>query len=69
MRRHFNSTAKKVGFGDSAEPLLQDFIARTPTVVEKVRAELSAGFSDQVADKILGGVLNAARALESMPPN
>lgn len=68
MRRHFNSTAKKVGFGDSAEALMQDVIARTPMVVEKVRAELPPGFSEQVADKILGGMLNAASALDRMPP-
>ena len=67
MRRHFNSTAKKVGYGDSAEPLLQDFIARTPVVVDKVRADLPAGFSEEVADKILNGLLDAARALERMP--
>jgi len=29
QRRHFNSTAKKVGYDDNAEPLLQEFIART----------------------------------------
>ena len=66
MRRHFNSTAKKVGYGDSAEPLLQDFIARTPAVVETVRADLPAGFSEQVADRVLGGLVEAARALERM---
>ncbi|CAG9207950.1 Serine/threonine-protein kinase toxin HipA [Paraburkholderia sabiae] len=65
-RRHFNSTARKVGYGDNAEPLLQEIIARTPEVVEKVRGELPEGFSEQVADKILGGMLAAARALESM---
>ncbi|MDB5963412.1 MAG: hipA N-terminal domain protein [Massilia sp.] len=68
MRRHFNSTAKKVGYGDSAEPLMQDFIARTPAVVDQIRAELPAGFSEQVADKILGGLLDAAGALERMGP-
>ncbi|NHZ99971.1 type II toxin-antitoxin system HipA family toxin [Massilia sp. CCM 8734] len=67
-RRHFNSTAKKVGYGDSAEPLLQDFIARTPAIVEKVRADLPAGFSEKVADKILSGLLDAASALERMGP-
>ncbi|NHZ67077.1 type II toxin-antitoxin system HipA family toxin [Massilia sp. CCM 8694] len=67
-RRHFNSTAKKVAYGDSAEPLLQDFIARTPAVVEKVRADLPAGFSEKVADKILSGLLDAASALERMGP-
>jgi serine/threonine-protein kinase HipA len=65
-RRHFNSTAKKVGYGDSAEPLLQDFIARTPAVVDKVRAELPSGFSEKVADKILGGLVDAVNALERM---
>lgn len=68
QRRHFNSTAKKVGYGDSAEPLIQEFIERTPAVVEKVRAALPAGFSEKVADKILDGVLTAARALDAMPP-
>lgn len=68
MRRHFNSTARKVGCGKSAEPLLQDVIARTPAVVAKVRADLPAGFSEKVADKILGGLLDAARALERMGP-
>lgn len=67
QRRHFNSTAKKVGYGDNAEPLLQDLIARTPKVVAQVQAELPQGFSQQVADKVLGGLLNAARVLESMP--
>jgi serine/threonine-protein kinase HipA len=67
QRRHFNSTAKEVGYGANAEPLLRDFIARTPAVVEKVRGELPAGFSEKVADKILGGLLAAARKLEAMP--
>ncbi|EFK95774.1 HipA N-terminal domain protein, partial [sediment metagenome] len=64
-RRHFNSTAKKVGYGESAEPLLRDLIERTPAVVDQVRAELPAGFSQVVADKVLGGLLAAARALET----
>ena len=68
QRRHFNSTAKEVGYGANAEALLQDFIARTPAIVEKVRRELPAGFSEKVADKILGGLLAAAGALEKMPP-
>ena len=66
-RRHFNSTARKVGYGENAEPLLQEIIARTPGVVEQVSAELPQGFSEQVADKVLGGMLEAARALERMP--
>lgn len=68
QRRHFNSTAKAVGYGADAEPLLLDFIARTPAIVDKVRGALPEGFSEKVADKILGGLLAAAGALEQMPP-
>lgn len=66
QRRYFNSTAKAVDYGADAEPLLADFISRMPTVVEKVRNDLPDGFSERVADKIFGGLLNAAKALEAM---
>ncbi len=67
QRRHFNSTAKKLGYGDSAEPLLNDILEKTPKVVEQVQAALPSGFSQEVADKILGGLLDAARALGAAP--
>jgi serine/threonine-protein kinase HipA len=63
QRRHFNSTARKVGYGEDAEPLLQELVARTPAVVAQVQAELPAGFSQEVVDKVLAGVLDAAKAL------
>jgi serine/threonine-protein kinase HipA len=68
QRRHFNSTARKVGYGESAEPLLQALIERTPGVVAAVQAELPKAFSQVVADKVLGGLLDAAKALEHMAP-
>lgn len=67
QRRHFNSTARKVGFGTDAEALIQDLVARTPAVVAQVGAELPPGFSQVVADTVLGGLLRAAQALEAMP--
>lgn len=67
QRRHFNRTAKKLGFGETAEPLLQELVGRTPAVVAQVQNELPEGFSQQVADQILDGLLSAARALEAMP--
>jgi serine/threonine-protein kinase HipA len=67
QRRHFNSTARKVGFGVDAEALIQDLVARTPGVVAQVGAELPRGFSQVVADTVLGGLLRAAQALEGMP--
>jgi serine/threonine-protein kinase HipA len=38
-------------------------IARTPDVVAQVQAELPVGFSQRVADKVLGGLLASARSL------
>lgn len=69
QRRHFNSTARRLGFGEDAEALLQDFIARTPAVVEQVQREVPPGFSQLVLNKVLAGLLRAARALEKMAAN
>lgn len=67
QRRHFNSTARRFGYAETAEPLLQELIARTPVVVDQVQRELPAGFSHAVADRVLTGLQSAARALERMP--
>lgn len=67
QRRHFNSTARKVGYGDSAEPLIKEIVERTPQAIAQVQAELPPGFRQEVVDKVLGGLLQAARALEAMP--
>ena len=67
QRRHFNSTAKRFGYGETAEPLIQELIERTPAVIDEVQRALPAGFSHEVADKVLGGLHSAARALEGMP--
>lgn len=67
QRRHFNTTAKKVGYRENAEPLLHELIAHTPEAIAQVQAQLPTGFSQQVADKVLSGLLSAARTLETMP--
>jgi serine/threonine-protein kinase HipA len=67
QRRHINHTARKIGFGESAEPLLGELIERTPAAVEQVQTELPPGFSQEVADKLLGGLLAATRSLAAMP--
>jgi serine/threonine-protein kinase HipA len=51
--------------GESAEPLLRELIERTPAVVDQVQAELPADFSQEVADKVLGGLIAAAQALDT----
>lgn len=66
-RRHFNSTAKRLGYGETAEPLIQEIIERTPAVIDEVQPVLPPGFSEEVAVKVLGGLRTAARVLEAMP--
>lgn len=67
QRRHFNSTAKRFGYGETAEPMIRELVERTPAVIDQVQRALPAGFSQEVADKVLGGLQSAARALEGMP--
>jgi len=68
QRRHFNSTAKRFGYGETAEPLIQELVERTPAVIDEVQRMLPQGFSDDVADKVLSGLQGAARALKAMSP-
>lgn len=67
-RRHFSSTAKLVGYADSAESIVQDVLERTPAAIAQVRAELPADINPKLVDAILGGVERAAQALQRMGP-
>ena len=66
QRQHFNTTAQKVAYGTSAEPVIEEILART---IAEVRESIPAGFSQYVAESILGGVEQAAQALQQMPAN
>ncbi len=68
QRRHFDSTAQKVGYASTAEPIIEEILARTPAAIAEVRAELPQGFSPRVAETILGGLERAAGALAAMAP-
>lgn len=63
QRRHFNSTAQKVGYASTAESIIEELLARTPTAIAEVQAELPQDFSPRVADAILGGLEQAAKTL------
>ena len=64
QRRHFNSTAQKVGYAATAEPVLQEMIARTPAAIAQVQSQIPSGFSQEVADRIFAGLTSAAAALD-----
>lgn len=63
QRRHFGSTALRLGFGEDAEALLQGYIERTPSVVEQVQRDVPPGFSQRVLNTVLSGLMRVARAL------
>jgi serine/threonine-protein kinase HipA len=68
QRRHFNTTAKRFGYRETAEPLIQELIERTPAVIEEVQQALPPDVSIEVVDKVLGRLRSAALALDSMSP-
>ncbi|MHA4868873.1 type II toxin-antitoxin system HipA family toxin [Duganella sp. PWIR1] len=51
--------------GRSAAAVLDDLVEQTPSVVQKVRAQLPAGFPEALASSILEGLEDAARRLSA----
>jgi serine/threonine-protein kinase HipA len=68
QRRHFNSTAQQVGFGESAEAVIQRILERTPAAIAEVEAGLPPDFAMPVAEAVFTGLRAAAEALAAMPP-
>lgn len=64
-RQHWDAEAKRYGFG-SAEPIIDEILAQTAGVIDKVRGSLPADFPDGIASPILGGVVKAAVRLRDM---
>ena len=67
QRGHFNETAARCGWGETAEPLIEEILAATPNVIASVQTDLPRGFPQQVLDTILKGLTDSAKQLEAMP--
>lgn len=67
QRRHFNSTSRQVGFGESAERVVQRILGRTPAAIAEVEADLPGDFAMPVAESVFTGLRTAAAALAAMP--
>ena len=56
-------TAKRLGLGE-AQPILNDLITQTPTVITEVRNQLPAVFPQMVAEPIMNGLQDSATQLQ-----
>lgn len=67
QRRHWLALGKRFGVldddGREMEAILDDLVARTPSVIAEVEAGLPTGFPEHVASPVLHGLERAARQL------
>jgi serine/threonine-protein kinase HipA len=67
MRRHFNATAAKCGWGENAEDIITELLARVEPTIEVVTRQLPPGFPQDVAVAIFEGVRKQVKHLEGQP--
>jgi len=67
MRRHFNATAAKCGWGADAEDIVAELLARVEPAIGAVGQQLPADFPQDVAEAIFMGVRRQAQRLEGQP--
>jgi serine/threonine-protein kinase HipA len=68
LRRHWNVVARRNGIGESAEAIIEELFAKTPEVIDRVRAQLPADFHAYVADRVSSGLREASQRLATMSP-
>lgn len=62
-RHHFNTVAQQLGYGKDMEDILEEVDQELPSALDRVREELPPGFSERVADSILGNTRGALTGL------
>ncbi|GAB1386385.1 hypothetical protein MASR1M59_15330 [Melaminivora sp.] len=67
MRRHFNATAAKCGWGENAEDIISELLARVEPAIEAVTRQLPPGFPQDVSTAIFEGVRKQVKRLEGQP--
>lgn len=65
QRRHFNAMAHRCGLGADMEDIVEDVLAQLDPVLDKLGAELPAGFPEDVFITIAAGMRASARRLQN----
>jgi serine/threonine-protein kinase HipA len=63
LRRHIVATARKCGYGGSADALMDEVIEATPAVIDLVMRTLPRGFPEPLAQSITNGLRQSAQDL------
>jgi serine/threonine-protein kinase HipA len=67
MRRHFNATAMKCGWGENAEDIISELLNRVELAIAVVTRQMPVDFPLDVAQSIFEGVRKQAQRLRSQP--
>jgi len=67
LRRHFNATAARCGWGDNAEDIIRDLLNRVEPALAAVIRQLPDKFPPDVAELIIDGVRKQAERLQAQP--
>lgn len=66
-RRHFNATARACGFGVDMESIINEIVAKTPSVIASAGAGLPDGFPAGLFASVTTRLQKAAKQMEKMP--
>lgn len=67
MRRHFNATAARCGWGESAEDIIGELLAKVDGAIDAVATQLPEAYPEDVAAAIFEGIRTQARRLRAQP--
>ena len=68
MRRHFNATAARCGWGGDAEDIIGELLAMLEPAIDGAAKQLPAGFPEDVAHAIFQGMRSQAKRLQEQSP-
>jgi serine/threonine-protein kinase HipA len=67
MRRHFNATAVKCGWGENAEDIISELLNRVELAIAVVARQMPVDFPLDVAEPIIEGIRKQAQTLQAQP--
>lgn len=67
MRRHFNASAAKCGWGADAEDIMSELLARVEPAIDAVTRQMPVDFPQDVAEAVFEGARKQVQRLQAQP--